>query len=438
MLDFALQSLLVVLLILVNGFFAAAEMAVMTSSRPRLARLAAQGSPGARAALALADNPEGLLSTLQIGVTLLTILSGAYGEASLARYVTTLLEGVPALAPHAKALGFGLVVAAITYVSLILGELVPKRLAIARPEAVAVVLARPMLVVLRLAAPLAWVLSASTRAVLRLLGVGGADQSRVTQEEILLLVRQAASTGVLEDAERDMLERVVRLNDRTAGSLMTHRSRLVVLDMEEPGRMRDTVAAAPFNRFPVVRGGLEHLLGVVEAKDLIGLDLASRPQALLTRLVQPPHVFETASTLGLMEELKNSRQSMAVVVDEFGDVQGVVTLTDVLAAVAGDLVRSASWEEPRIVRRKDGSWLVDATTPVADVFTLMDLPVPEGGFTTLAGYVLARLGSIPAIADSFVDRGWRFEVVDMDGNRVDRVLIQRAAPGDVDHTGDEE
>jgi len=425
MTDLLLQCGLVFLLILANGFFAAAEMAVVTSRKSRLADMAARGDAGALAALELANNPEGFLSTLQIGITLLTILSGAYGEASLSSHVAAFLEKVPLLAPYAQGLGFGLVVAGITYASLIAGELVPKRLAISRPEVIAARVARPMALLLKLSSAPVWLLSVSTRLVLRLLRVKDEAASHVSEEEIRLLVRQAAAAGVLEEAERDMMERVMRLGDITVSAIMTHRLRIVCLDLEHPETIRETIKATPYNRFPVVRGGLEHLMGVAEAKDLLAVNVCENAMDVLPVLIQPPHVPETASAFRLMEQFRETGQSLAVVVDEFGDVQGLATLTDVLKAVVGETALADAGEEPRIVARKDGSWLVDGMTPAREVFDLLGEPAPEGDFQTLAGFVLARMGRIPGVAESFEHGGYTFEVVDMDGRRVDRVLVQK-------------
>ncbi len=427
MTDFLLQCGLVLVLILANGFFAAAEMAVVTSRKTRLAEMASRGNAGARAALELAENPEGFLSTLQIGITLLTILSGAYGEASLSSYVTAYLSEIPLLAAYAHGLGFGVVVAGITYVSLIAGELVPKRLAISNPEAIAARVARPMRLLLKLSAAPVWLLASSTRLVLGMLRVKEDAASQVSEDEIRLLVRQAATAGVLEEAEREMVERVMRLGDIPVGVIMTHRLRMVCLDLEHPDTIRETIKATPYNRFPVVRGGLENLLGVAEAKDLLAVNICENALDVLPVLIQPPHVPETTTAFRLMEQFKATSRNLAIVVDEFGDVQGLVTLTDVLKAVVGEMALPDADAEPRIVVRKDGSWLVDGTTPVREVFDLMGEPAPEGDFQTLAGFVLARTGRIPAVAESFEHDGYLFEVVDMDGRRVDRVLVQKVS-----------
>jgi putative hemolysin len=427
MLAFILQSLAVFALILLNGFFVAAEMAVVTSRKAKLAHLASKGSAGARIALELTQKPEGFLATLQIGITLLTILSGAYGEASLAHHAEVLLGGIPALAPYARGLGFWLVVAGITLATLIAGELVPKRIAIANPEAIAIRVAKPVAVMLRITAPLAWLLSAVTRLVLRVLRVREGSTSHVSEEEIKVLVRQAATAGVLEEAERDMMERVMSLGDRPVGTLMTHRSKIVCLDLEHPDSIPEIIRAMPFNRFPVVRGGLENLIGVAEAKDLLAVNVCLNALDVLPVLLQPPHVLETTTTFKLMEQLKLSGQTLAVVVDEFGAVQGIVTFTDILRAIVGDLVLPDDTHEPRIAERKDGTLLIDGMTPVSEVFERLDQEAPEGDFQTLAGFVLHRLGRIPAVAEGFEHGCCHFEVVDMDGRRVDRVLVRKVS-----------
>ncbi|GFK93594.1 Magnesium and cobalt efflux protein CorC [Fundidesulfovibrio magnetotacticus] len=424
MLDLIADIALVLGLILLGGCFAAAELAVLTARPHRLEQMASRGSRGARAALDLGRRPQNFLAALQIGVTLLTILSGALGEASLAGHARSLLAGIPALAPHAEALGFALVVAGVTYVSLIAGELVPKRLAIANPEALAVAVARPMAILLRLAAPFVWVLSASTHLVLRLFPQSDGGHDGVSEDELRLLVRQAAASGVLERDEGAMAERALLLDDRPVAAVMTHRARIVALDLDHPERIQATIRATPFNRFPVMRGGLDNLLGVAEAKDLLCVDYAANPQTVRGLLQHPPHVLETTTVSNLLVQLREAGQAMALVVDEFGAVQGLATLTDVLAAIVGGLAPPSRGEQ-RIAVRQDGSLLVDGLTPASELFELLGRDVPPGEFQTVAGFVLFRLGRIPAVAEAFEHEGHRFEVVDLDGLRIDRVLVQK-------------
>ncbi len=426
MLDVLLPIGLVFVLLVMNGFLVCAEMAVLTSRKPKLAHLAEKGDTGAALALSMAREPDRFLSATQTGITLLTILSGAYGEAALGHYAENLLTGIPALAPYAHIVGFGFMVLIITLFTLVLGELVPKRLALANPETVAAKVARPMSLLIVLAAPVVRMLAFTTRAILMPLGISRAVDSNVSEEEIKIIVREAVTSGVLEEAESDMVERVMRLGDRPVGTLMTHRAKIVSLDLNQPeDTLRQNIVDQPFTRFPVVRGGLDNVLGVAVAKDLLSVNLSGRSFNLEVLLTQPPYLLETTSAFTLLEQLSASGQGMAMVVDEYGDIQGLVTLTDVLASIVGDMVLPERTKEPRIVTREDGSWLIDGLTPMDEVCDLLDRDMPEGDFQTLAGFVLHTLGRIPAIAEHFEWEGYTFEVVDMDDHRVDRVLVQK-------------
>jgi len=424
--DLFWQIGLVVVLLVMNGFLVCAEMAVLTSRKPKLAHMAEKGETGAALALAMAREPDRFLSATQMGITLLTILSGAYGEAALGHYAETLVSGVPVLAPYAHLLGFGLMVLIITLFTLVVGELAPKRLAIATPEALAVKVARPMAALMYVAAPASRFLSFATRLALMPFGLRGQVGSHVSEEEIKIIVREAVTSGVLEAAESDMVERVMRLGDRPVGTIMTHRSKIVYLDLEQPEAMlRRNIASQPFTRFPVVRGGLDNILGVAEAKDLLSVNMGGKSFDLEKQITQPLYLLETTPAFTVLEQLSAARQGLAMVVDEYGDIQGLVTLTDVLAAIVGDMVLPERAEEPRVVSREDGSWLIDGLTPMDEVCALLERHLPEGDYQTLAGFVLHILGRIPAIAEHFEWEGYSFEVVDMDDHRVDRVLVQK-------------
>lgn len=426
MLDVLLPIGVVLVLLVMNGFLVCAEMAVLTSRKPKLAHLAEKGVVGAALALSLAREPAPFLSAIQIGMTLLTILSGAYGEAALGHYAEDLMATIPVLAPYAHFFGVGFMVLVITLFTLVLGELAPKRLALASPEALAVKVARPMTVLMFLAAPAVRLLAFATKIILMPFGIGRQVGSHVSEEEIKIIVREAVVSGVLEAAESDMVERVMRLGDRPVGTLMTHRSKIVYLDLDQPEDMlRQNIAAQPFTRFPVVRGGLENMLGVAAAKDLLSVNMGGRSFNIEALLTQPPYLLETTSAFTLLEQLSASGQGLAMVVDEYGDIQGLVTQTDVLASIVGDMVLPERTKEPRIVTRDDGSWLIDGLTPMDEVCDLLDMDLPEGDFQTLAGFVLHTLGRIPAIAEHFEWEGHVFEVVDMDDHRVDRVLVQK-------------
>lgn len=427
MIELLLEIGLIVVLLVMNGFLVCAEMAVLTSRKAKLAHMAEKGDARAALALAMAREPDRFLSATQIGITLLTILSGAYGEAALGHYAESLVGEVPALAPYAHILGFGIMVLIITLFTLVIGELAPKRLAIARPEALAVKVARPMKALMHIAAPAVRFLAFATRLTLKPFGLGKQVGSHVSEEEIKIIVREAVVSGVLEAAESDMVERVMRLGDRPVGTLMTHRSKIVALDLDQPeDALCRSIADQPFTRFPVVRGGLDNILGVAEAKDLLAANLCGKILDLEKLLTQPPYLLETTSAFTLLEQLSASGQGLAMVVDEYGDIQGLVTLTDVLASIVGDMVLPERTKEPRIVTREDGSWLIDGLTPMDEACALLERDVPEeGDYQTLAGFVLHTLGHIPVIAEHFQWEGYSFEVVDMDDHRVDRVLVQK-------------
>jgi putative hemolysin len=426
-----LEILLVVVVVLVSGFFALSEMAVVTSRKSRLKQLA-QDSRGARKALELSEHPESFLSAVQFWITLLGILTGSLGVESLSHRIEPLLLDVPLIAIYAPAIANVLSLVLITFISVVLGELVPKRLGTLRPEPVASRVALPMHFLSTLARPAVVILASSTRLLMRLLGFGGLSQEKVTEEEIRHLVAESHEQGVIDEDERNMLNRVLRLGDRSADSLMTPRTRIVWLDAassrdENLEILRDTA----FSRYPVYRGSDADVLGVFETKYLGDyLDRDGRPD-LFAKLRPPLFVSEATNALKLLEIFREEQQSLALVVDEYGDIQGVVTLTDLLGAVLGRLqdVESES-EESLVVERADGTWLVDGRLSVEEFRELLSLQVLPGeqdnDFTTVAGMVIARYGRIPHAGEHFDWQGWRIEVVDLDGARVDKLLVVRS------------
>lgn len=427
--DLAWHGLALLLLVLLNGFFSLSEMALVTARRALIELRARQGSRRASQALTLLREPESFLSVIQIGITLIGIGSGAFGEAAFAGPLGAALAGLPWLGGWAQPLATVIVVGCVTFLTLLLGELAPKRLGIAHAEGLALGVAPVMTWMLRAFLPAARLLSFATRQVLRLIGVGGLAGRTVTEDEIRLLIREGAEAGVLANVERDMLERVIRLGDRRADALMTHRSQVVWLDPDLPlrenlARMRDH----PASRYPVARETLQNVAGVMRASEVAaaclegqGIDWASAEA--------PVFVPETAPALALLERFRGAGTAMAFVIDEYGVIQGVVTPRDVMEAIVGDIAETPG-EEPRSARRADGSWLLDGLTPMDEVLALLEIEAPDalaeaGEARTLGGFILVRLGRIPDLADAMEWRGWRFEVVDMDGRRVDRVL---AAP----------
>jgi putative hemolysin len=425
--------LFLLLLIIGNGVLAMAEIAVVSARKARLQQWANEGDPKARAALELANAPTPFLSTIQMGITLVGVLAGALGGTTIARALAARLGHIPWLGPYSEAVALGLVVVAITYLSLVLGELVPKRLALHRPERIAAAVAPLMRLLSVLTAPAARLLSASTELVLRGLGVRPAPEPPVTEEEIIVLLEQGMRAGMFEKAERLMVESVFRLGDRRIGALMTPRTEIVWLDVDDPPEeLRHKIAASAHASFLVAQGSIDNVLGLVDAKDIAARCLAGQGVELRALVHPPPLVPESMRALKLLEVFKQSGAHTALVIDEYGALQGLVTLHDLLEAIIGEIRLAGQPAEPQMVQREDGSWLVDGLVPVDEFkerFQLKALPGEEEGmYQTLGGFVMMRLGRIPAAGDHFDWHGLRFEVVDMDGYRVDKVLVAPVPP----------
>jgi putative hemolysin len=424
----ALDILVILLLIVANGLFSGAEIAIISARRHRLEQLAEKGRRSARVALRLADSPNQFLSTVQIGITLIGILSGAVGGATVARQLDAALEQLSVLAPYSEALSFGLVVAVITFLSVVVGELVPKRLAMANPEQLACAMAPSMRWLSRVSAPAVHLLSATTDALLKLLGVPTTSQPDITEDEIKALFRQGTDSGVFEEVEHDMVQRVLRLGDRSIKSLMTPRPDIAWLDSEEPlDESIQEILQSTHSRFPVGKGSLDECLGVVRVRTLLAAKLNGQPINLEEELQPPLFVAESARALSVLEQFKRSGIHIALVTDEFGGVGGLVTLNDLMEGIVGDLPSAEDEDGPLVVTREDGSLLVDGGLDL-DTFTeLIDQDIfgidQEGRYHTLAGFVMHVLERIPREADHFEWQGYRFEVIDMDGKRVDKLLV---------------
>ena len=417
----------VVLLIIVNGFFAMAEIALVASRKARLQPLAEAGNPGAQAALELKADPSRLLSTVQIGVTVIAILSGTFGEATLGEALQQQLESYEGfVARYAHVLSMAVVVIAISYFSLILGELVPKRIALAHTEPIAAALARIMRAMARVGAPIEWFLSASTNLVLRLLPMRNPRAAPVTDEEISFMLREGVATGHIPEAETAIVEMALRLGDRRASAVMTPRTQVESLDLDDPEEEnRRKIRDSAYSRFPVVQGGSQQVLGIVQAKDLLIAALAGRPFDLRAATRPPLYLPNTVTVLRVLEAFKTSGDPMALVVDEYGDLEGLVTQSDILEALVGDIAGSADADQ-RVVRREDGTCLIDGMVGLDElkqVLGISHLPGEDADFHTLGGYVMARLNRVPMVADRVTAAGYRFEVIKMDGRRVDRVLV---------------
>lgn len=432
----AVEILFIILLLIANGVFAMSEIAVVSSRRARLQQRAERDA-GARAALDLANAPDRFLSTVQIGITLIGILAGAFGGATIAEHLVGYFERIPAIARYSGAISLGLVVLVITYFSLVVGELVPKRLGLNNPEKIAARIARPMQFLSRLAWPAVRALSASSNFLLRLLKAKPSDEPPITEEEVKLLIDQGTEAGVFEETEQDLVENIFRLPDQKVPALMTPRLDIVWLDIEAPiEETRQRIINSPYSRTPVCQGALDNILGIVKAKDLLSRVLAGEPFDLRAALRQPLYVPETRTALQLLELFKGSATHIAMVVDEHGAIEGLVTMNDVLEAIVGDLPAPSGEVESYAVQRDDGSWLMDGRISIAEfkeLFSLDTLPREEdGGYHTLAGFIITYLGRLPSASDYFVWDGLRIEVVDMDRRRVDKVLVSRVGPDDAE------
>jgi putative hemolysin len=426
--------LIILGLILLNGVFAMSELAVVSSRRIRLERLAENGSRGAAAALQLADSPNHFLSTVQVGITLIGIFNGAFGEASLVAQLTPQLASLAVIAPYARELALGIVVLGITFASIILGELVPKRIALLYPETVAMIVAGPMQWLSRIMAPFVKVLSVTTEFIMRLLGLHHARDNQVTEEEIAGMLREGTNAGLFEKSEHDMVTRALRLDDLRLGALMTPRADLEFLDLDEPVLdLLAKIADSHYNRFPVYRGDMSNLVGIVHAGDLF--EQAIRNHSLesidIAAVTRPPlFVPESLSGMDLLETLKKNRAELALVVDEYGEIEGMVTLSDVMSALVGDVTVTDEEQEADAVQRDDGSWLIDGGVSLDRFRDLLqtDVRFPDesaANYHTLAGFVLTQLRRIPHVSEYFEWDDFRFEVVDMDRNRIDQLLVTR-------------
>jgi putative hemolysin len=427
----ALQIAVIVLLTLLNGFFAMSETALVSSRKARLRQRSEEGDRGANAALELAGSPNRFLSTVQIGISLIGVLAGAFGGATLAEPLADALRVVPALAPYAGPIAFGTVVIAITYLSLILGELVPKRLALNGAEAVASRVAGPMRLLAVITSPAVWFLSFSTETVLRLLGVRPRAESPVTEQEVEILMEEGARVGVFEEEERDLVRSALQLDDRPVRELMTPRPRVVWLDANDPPEeVRRRVAESRHSYFPVARGDLDDLLGIASIKDAWTRQASGQTTDLLGSLRPSPFVPEGAPATDALESFKRSGLPLALVIDERGHIEGLITLTDVLEALVGEVPDEDEPTEEDIVRREDGSWLVNgllAAQELKEHLGLEELPRQEDAdYQTVGGMVMDALGRVPAEGDRFEREGYSFEVLDMDGRRVDKVLVTPA------------
>ena len=431
-----MEILILVALIAVNALFAMAEMAVVSSRKARLQPLADAGNRGACAALGLHAQPSVFLSTVQVGITVVGITSGVVGESTIADPFAAWLARQPGLAAYADEIALTLTVIGITYFSVVVGELVPKRLALRAPETIAALVAIPMTWLARLARPLVWIFSTSSEIILRVLGAEHRAELPVSNAEIEVLMEQGAEAGVFHASEQELVSNILRLDEQRIGVIMTPRIDIEFVDLsDEPATITRTILETACSRVVVCRGGLEHVLGVLPIVDLLKRigGTANVTSAIIETALRPAlFIPKSSSTIQLLGKFRRSRQQFALVVGEYGEVQGVVTLTDVVTSIVGDLEPDRPANERDIIERDDGSWLCDGSIAIEQLkfkLSITDvLPAErEEDFHTLGGFVMHALGHIPRETEAFVVDGYRFEVVDMDAHRIDKVLVTRLA-----------
>lgn len=436
--------LVIVALAILNGILAMSEIAVVSARRARLREAAERGDARAYGALELATDPTHFLATVQIGITLVGVVAGAFGQATLARVIVRQLDQIPLLAPYASAISAVVVVGGTTYLSIVVGELAPKRLALINPERVAGLVAGPMRVLSSVARPVVWLLSVSTDGLLQLLGVEPSNEPDVTPEEIATMIEQGTEIGVFEQAEHDILESVLRLDERRVDAYMTPRHRVTWIDLEHPEEsIRQILLSAQHSRFPVIEGDPDNVLGILYTKNLVVRALQNEPFDPRTNLRPVLFVPESMSPLRVLELFKRQGKHIALVTDEYGSIQGMVTDMDILEAIAGEIPAEGEPDEPEVIERDDGTWLVDGLLRIDELWDELSLKRGLGevyrGYQTVSGFVMAELGEVPSEGASFHFHGLCFEIVDMDGRRIDKVLVTPGAAddaicGDVDVT----
>jgi len=422
------EILFIILLIMANGIFALSEIAVVTSRRSGLQQRRDEGDLGAAAALEMVDSPGHFLSTVQVGITLVGIMAGAYGGATIAEELAEEFRAWPAVAAYSDSLSLAIVIAAITYLSIVLGELFPKRLALSNPERIAALISPSMSAFSTLARPLVFVLNASTDLLLKIFGIKHGEQPAITEEEIRMLIDQGTTAGVIEVEEQDIVERVFYLGDQKTEAIMTPRAEIVWLDIDDaPEDIGAKITSGPFSIFPVCQGRLDRVIGIIQSKDVLSCSMSSHMVELQESLLPPLFVPESMRALKVLERFKQTGIHLAIVVDEYGSVRGIVTLTDILEGLVGDIPHIEELEEPHIMRREDGSWLVDGAVPIKELKEALQIEQfpreGEGLYQTAGGLVMACLEKVPATGDYLEWKDYRFEVVDMDGQRIDKLLI---------------
>lgn len=432
--EFGIELLILLLLVIGNGIFALSEIAIISSRKARLQQWANEGRLRAAKALELAQHPSRFLATVQVGITTVGTLAGAYGGVALTNRLADALVDWPYIGAYSRGISLGIVVVGVTYFQVVVGELVPKALALRHADALSLFVAGPMRRLSIIATPIVWLLGASTDLLLRLFGNKAHKAESVTSEEVALLIAQGAQDGVFDDSQKNMVESVIELGERRVNSIMVPRPEIEFLEVDaSPKSVREKILETHRSRFPVCKGGLDHVLGVAHTKDMLAEVLAGKEIDLATLSRKVPTIPETIPVLKALEAFKESGMPMALIIDEYGSLQGLVTLNDILEEIVGDLPsQDGQVEEPEAVQREDGSWLVDGMQSIDDTREMIGIKAlpgeDENSYQTLGGFVMNQLGRIPKPGDTFVVAGFQFEVLDMDGHRVDKVLLKAEAP----------
>jgi putative hemolysin len=427
-----IEILIIIFLILLNGLLAMCELALVSSRKARLEQWVNEGNQGAVVALELANSPDSFLPTVQIGITFIGILAGAFGGATVAEPLIRYLSGFPQIAKYGEAAGITIVVMCITYFSMVIGELLPKRLALNNPERLACIIAPPIKRLSRLAHPLVILLSSSTNLLLRISRIKPSSEPEVTEEEIKLLIDKGTQAGIFQEFEQDTIERVFRLADRRVSVLMTPRADIISLDLNESEKeIKGKIAHYKYSFYPVVQDTLDDIVGVIRWKDLLSLSMESKPFDIKVISRKPLFVTEKTPAVKVLELFKVTKMHIAFVVDEYGAIQGLVTLDDILGSVFED-VEDSPENEREIIKREDGSWLIAGSLPLDEFMDYLEIGSTDDkerlGVNTVGGFVMGKIGAVPSEGQHFEWEGLRIEVVDMDGRRVDKILVSRAMP----------
>ena len=424
------EVIIIFILLLINAWFALSEIAIVSASKPMLKHMVKQGNKKAERALELAENPGRFLSTVQVGITLVGILAGAYGGATIAEKIAPELDKIPFIYPYGESVSVALIVTCITYFSVVIGELIPKRVGLRHPERIAMTVAGPMKAVSWIAHPIVVVLEVSGNALMKVLGIFSDDEDSVSEEEFKAILSEGAESGVIEKTEHEMLQRVIRLDDRDVKSIMTHRTEVVFIDINDTIEdIREKVHQAGHSRYPVIDGNPDELKGIVQAKELLDDALQDSSKLHITEHIKDVMILpESASCLQALEAFKRAHINLIVIVDEYGSTQGIVTTSDILEAIVGILPSNYDADDQmKIVERENGTWLVDGRTPIEEIHLsigLQEISADED-FDTIAGFVLEHLRKTPKEGALFEIYNHRFEILDMDGHRIDKILIRK-------------